>query len=326
MSVSRVYRLLRVVTLLQGTKGYTASELALELDVSRRTVFRDLNMLEMARIPYYFDDDSGAYRIDKHFFLPPINLTLPEALAMLVLTGRLRGASGLPLLSHGARAAVKMESVLPDSIRRHLGSVIDQVHVSLGPLSRHEGLEGIFDELSAAAAEHRVCKLVYLSFAERKQMTFLVHPLRQMFLARAWYLLAYSPANGDLRTFKLARIRKLTVSDRTFTPPPTAQVDAHFGQAWSMIPEGKLYDVHLRFDRKVAGNVAEVQWHPSQQVQWNDDGSMDFRVRVDGLGEISWWILGYGATAEVISPPALRKMIVDAAEKLLARYHAGGRE
>ncbi len=320
MSVSRVYRLLRVITLLQGTKGYTASELALELDVSRRTVFRDLNMLEMARIPYYFDEESGAYRINKHFFLPPINLTLPEALAMLVLTGRLRGASRLPLLSHGARAAVKMENALPDSIRRHVGSVIDQVHMSLGPLSRHEGLEGMFDELSAAAAERKVCKLVYLSFAERKQVTMTVHPLRLMFQGRAWYLLAHSTTHGELRTFKLARIRKLTVTDRTFTPPPAEKVDKHFGQAWSMIPEGKLHDVHLRFDRKMAGNVAEVQWHASQRVQWNDDGSMDFHVRVDGLGEISWWVLGYGATAEVISPPPLRKMIVDAAGQLLARY------
>ena len=54
MSTSRVYRLLRLITLLQGTKKYTAGDLAAELEVSRRTVFRDLNMLEMAHIPYYF--------------------------------------------------------------------------------------------------------------------------------------------------------------------------------------------------------------------------------------------------------------------------------
>ncbi|NLW86197.1 MAG: HTH domain-containing protein, partial [Planctomycetes bacterium] len=53
MSISRVYRILRIITILQGSRGYTADELASELDVSRRTVFRDLNMLEMARIPYY---------------------------------------------------------------------------------------------------------------------------------------------------------------------------------------------------------------------------------------------------------------------------------
>jgi proteasome accessory factor B len=218
---------------------------------------------------------------------------------------------------------MKMESVLPESIRRHVGSVIDQVHVSLGPLSRHDGLEDMFDQLSAAIVDRRVCKLIYLSFADRKQVTMTVHPLRLMFMGRAWYLLAHSAAHGQLRTFKLARVRKLTVTDRTFDPPPQADLDKHFGQAWSMIPEGKMYDVHLRFDRKVAGNVAEVQWHPSQKVQWNDDGSIDFQVRVDGLGEISWWVMGYGPSVEVISPPPLRRMLADAAEKVLGMYRGG---
>ncbi len=89
MNVSRIYRLLRVVTLLQSGRGYTAGQLAEELQVSRRTVFRDLNALEMARIPYYFDHESQGFRISQHFFMPPVNLTLSEALTLLV-TSRVR--------------------------------------------------------------------------------------------------------------------------------------------------------------------------------------------------------------------------------------------
>jgi predicted DNA-binding transcriptional regulator YafY len=62
MRVSRIHRLLRMITLLQGRQSWSVEELALELQVSRRTVFRDLNMLEMAHIPYYFDDERGNYR------------------------------------------------------------------------------------------------------------------------------------------------------------------------------------------------------------------------------------------------------------------------
>ena len=92
MSISRIYRLLRLITLLQGGRTYTARELARELEVSRRTIFRDLNMLELAHIPYYYDPKRGGYKINRHFFLPPINLTLSEALAVLMLAGRLQGA------------------------------------------------------------------------------------------------------------------------------------------------------------------------------------------------------------------------------------------
>ena len=320
MSISRVYRLLRMITMLQGSRKYTAAELARELEVSRRTIFRDLNMLEMAHIPYYFDPEKGGYQINRTFFLPPVNLTLPEALAMLMLTGRLRGASRLPLLTHASRAAVKLESALPESIRQHVGSVIDNLQASLGPLARHEGLEPTFEQLASALVERKVCRLVYISLFEKKQIVAYVHPLRLAFHGRAWYLLAYSASHGEVRTFKLARIRRLTVTDRTFQPPPPEKVRDHFGSAWSMIPEGTVHDVQVHFDRPVASNVAEVQWHPSQRVQWNDDGSAEFFVRVDGLGEIAWWVLGYGRHAEVVVPAALRKNVADSARAMATRY------
>jgi len=320
MRISRIYRLLRLITLLQSGRKYTADELAQELEVSRRTIFRDLNMLEMAHIPYYFDAEHGGYQINRHFFLPPVNLTLGEALAMLVLSGGLRGAGKLPLLSEGTRAAVKLESVLPAAIREHVGSVIDNVSMTLGPLSRHEQLGGMFEQLAGAIVRQCVCELVYLSFRERKQITVTVHPLRLVFRSRAWYLIAFSETHKQVRTFKLGRIRKLTVSDKTFTPPKGVDLESHFGRAWGMIPEGRLYDVRLHFDSKVAGNVAEVQWHPTQQVEWNDDGSIEFCARVDGLGEITWWILGYGDQVEVLEPPALRKRFVEVAGAMLGRH------
>jgi proteasome accessory factor B len=309
-----------MITMLQGTRGYSATQLAGELEVSRRTIFRDLNMLEMARIPYFFDPQRSGYRLNPNFFLPPVNLTLPEALAILLLAGRLRGTARLPLLAHASRAAVKLESALPDSIRQHVGSVIDNLQASLGPLSRHEGLEGAFEELASAIVQRRVCRIVYISLHERKQLVLPVRPLRLAFLGRAWYLLAHSERHAELRTFKLLRIRKCTVLERTFTPPPPEQVQRHFGGAWSMIPEGRSYDVQVHFDPKVASNVAEVQWHPTQRCRWNDDGSMEFQARVDGLGEIAWWVLGYGPFAEVIAPPPLRKAMRDSAQAMAQRY------
>jgi len=325
MSVSRIYRLLSLITMLQQRRAYTVNELADELEVSRRTVFRDLNMLEMARIPYYHDPDSGGYRISRTFFLPPINLTITEALAMLMLVGRMKGARRLPLLSEGRRAAMKLESALPGSIRSHVGSVIDKMSVSLGPLARHKGLDATFEDLTEGIVGRRVCRLVYISFQEHKQIITRVHPLRLAFAGRAWYLIAYSAKHRAIRTFKLGRIRKLTLTAQTFDAPRDVDVDKYFGAAWNMIPEGRVHDVHLRFARSVAGNVAEVQWHRTQKVRWNDDGSMEFHVSVDGLGEISWWVLGYGDQVEVIAPPALRKRVADVAAAVLGKYRKGGR-
>jgi len=326
MSISRIYRLLRLITMLQSGRSYTVAQLAEELEVSRRTVFRDLNVLEMAHIPYYFDRQRQSYRINQHFFMPPLNLTLPESLALLVSARRAGGSTAQPLAAASQRAAIKIQSVLPVPLREHLGTVLDRVAVVPAATARHEGLEDTFDRLVAAVAERKVCRLVYISFHEAKQIATTVEPLRLAFVGRAWYLIAHSRRHRERRTFKLGRIRKLTVTPRTFAARDDAQADGRdFGDAWSMIPEGKIHDVHLHFAAKVAGNVAEVNWHHSQRVAWRDDGSIDFRVRVDGLGEIAWWVLGYGDQVRVIAPRELARRVARVGRRVAAMYAEGAR-
>jgi predicted DNA-binding transcriptional regulator YafY len=128
MKISRLYRVLRLITLLHSHRGYSADQLAAELDVSRRTVFRDLNMLEQAHIPYYFDDDTGGYRLGAEFFLPAVNLTLPEALSLVAMAGAKDAfRAHLPLARHARLAAGKIEGTLPQQVRQYVGSLASKL-------------------------------------------------------------------------------------------------------------------------------------------------------------------------------------------------------
>jgi proteasome accessory factor B len=320
VNVSRIYRLLRLVNLLQGGRTMTANELADDLQVSRRTIFRDLNALELAHIPYYYDAVSKGYRISQTFFLPPVNLTLAEAMALLVMTSRLGKDAALPLLRQGTHAAAKIESVLPKPVRDHVGSVLNRLSVSLPAAADHEGLDAAFDALSRAIAERRICRMQYESFHEGETIDIDIHPLRLAFVSRAWYVLAWTPAEKQIRTYKLVRIHDLQLLSKTFAAAPEAELSDHFGLAWSMIPEGKVYNIHLHFKPMVAGNVAEVRWHDTQEIQRNDDGSIEFHVKVDGLREITWWILGYGDQVKVVKPKALARRVAEAAARTAAQY------
>jgi len=324
MKISRIHRLLRLVALLQREVSCDAEELAEELQVSRRTVFRDLNMLEMARIPYYFDTERGGYRLSKHFFLPPVNLDLSEALSLMLLASRRKPLAPSPHHAHAARAAMKLECVLPAPVRAHIGSILPHIDVRPGPQARQQGVDTLLTRLAAAIASRRVCRMVYISFHERRQLRLTVHPLRLVFVQRAWYLRAFSPHFGEKRTFKLSRIKTLDVLDGVFTPPASDGEDEPFGRAWCMIPEGTCYDIHLRFDRQVAGTVAEVQWHASQRIAWGDDGTLDFHVRVDGLSEIASWILSYGPHVRVVAPEALLRHMADTTGRMAALYGERG--
>jgi predicted DNA-binding transcriptional regulator YafY len=91
-----------------------------------------------------------------------------------------------------------------------------------------------------------------------------------------------------------------------------------------MIRGDKSYDVLLRFSPLVGPNVAEVNWHKTQRVRWDDDGAVFFSCTVDGLDEIAWWVLSYGPEVEVLKPPDLRRRIAKMARQMLDLYHKGG--
>ncbi|MBI5726188.1 MAG: YafY family transcriptional regulator [Planctomycetes bacterium] len=325
VSVSRIYRLIELIAMLQSGRDFTTAELAGELQTSRRTIFRDLNVLEMARIPYYFDKERQSYAIRDHFFLPPINLTLEEAMSLLVIGGGFRRQGQVPLMAHGAKAALKLENALPAAIRRHVGSMMSRMNVRLAPLASHKGHDSIFEQMSAAIVQHQACRIKYMSFADGREIVTLIHPMRLVFIGRAWYVIAYSRKDRALRTYKLIRIRNLHVTDKTFKPRRKLNLDDYFGQAWCMIPEGKIYKIHLHFEPKVGGNVAEVLWHPTQKIRKNADGSVEYYASVDGIGEISWWILGYGDQVKVVSPKALADRVAAIAGAMVEKYRGIGK-
>jgi len=326
MKVARLQRVLRLLTVLQSDRYYRPSELAQKLGVSRRTVFRDLEVLYQAGIPCYYDEQRGGYKIAQNFFLPPLNLQLSEALALLLAAQSAGGRHGLPLLQAAQDAALKIESALPAHVRQYCGSLLRHVTLRQTPHARHEELDDLLSLLQRAIRQRRQVNLTYISFLERRQITTVLNPYHLHFAERAWYVIGYSSLHRQVRTFKLGRIKHARLLDAAFTLRRPFRLDEYLGDAWSLIPEGRLYQVELRFAPKVAGNVAEVLWHRKQQLAWRDDGALTFRVQVDGLGEITWWILSYGDQVQVLKPAALRRRVAEVAANVLSLYRNGPQE
>jgi hypothetical protein len=108
------------------------------------------------------------------------------------------------------------------------------------------------------------------------------------------------------------RFHQLNPSDNEIYVEEDEQfnLSEHFGYAWSLLREGQIYEVVLKFSPEIAVEVAEVQWHKTQNVAFEEDGSAILKFMVDGLNEITWWILSYSNMVEVFSPGILRQRIV----------------
>jgi len=179
------------------------------------------------------------------------------------------------------------------------------------------GLDNAFTLLQSAAAQRKKVRVEYDPLCDGKVISCEVSPYHLLYNQRAWYIVGHSSIHKTIRTFKLNRIRGAKMLDEQFDGNDDFDLAEYLGCAWSMIPEGKMYHVRLQFTPKVANNVAEVNWHKSQQVTRGPDGSAIIDFRVDGLGEITWWILGYGDQVEALAPATLRKNIAEIAKRLV---------
>jgi predicted DNA-binding transcriptional regulator YafY len=317
MKTSRISRVVRLLTTLQSRESYAVSDLAKMFGTSRRTVFRDLKELQAVGVPYHYNVKSGSYTIDPEFFLPPIDLNLQEALGLLLLVHKASSQIQMPFRNSALLAALKIENNLPAKIRQYCSTTLQNISTKVDPQAPTRELDKTFAQLQTAIAKKMKVSMRYHSFFEGQIIDVELCPYHLMYNRRAWYVLGFSDLHKSVRTFKLNRIRELKSTEKSFIDGENFNANDFFGRAWSMIPEGKIYNVKLRFLPMVANNVAEVQWHSTQKVTHNSDGSATVEFRVDGLKEIGWWILGYGDQVEVLAPKALRDKVLETAKNMI---------
>jgi proteasome accessory factor B len=320
MHIGRLHRVLKLLTLLQTGHPYNAGQLAEVCGVSRRTIYRDLGTMEQAGIPVYFDRDSGRYQVHEAALMRPVNLQLDEALAVVLLASELGRKGGLPLFEPARDAAAKIEASLPLGMRALLDRLACTTTVRPGPTARHHCLRETYRFVQDAIRRRQSLQAVYISFHDAGQIRTRLDPYWLLFNERAWYVIGRSSRHRGTRTFKLGRFKRLEPADRRFQRPEGLTLEKHLGNAWRMIRGDTAYDVHLKFSPLISPNVAEVTWHRTQQVAWDEDGCVHFRATVDGLSEIVWWVLGYGPEVEVLEPPELRDRVAEAARRMLGLY------
>ena len=316
MKSRRVSRVVEILATLQSGRNYTASQLAKIFGTSRRTIYRDLKELEAIGVSYHYDATTGGYTMDPEFFLPPVDLKLQEAMSLLLLVHKASEQLQLPFKNSALLAALKIENNLPAKIRQHCNTALRSISTRAAAQAPIRELDKTFAQLQKTIEKKQKVSIRYHSLFDGRDIELELCPYHLLYNQRAWYVVGLSGMHNSVRTFKLARIRQLKTLSQHFVDDGNFDLSEYLGRAWSMIPEGRIYNVKLRFLPKVAENVAEVRWHSTQKVTHNGDGSVIVEFRVDGLGEITWWILGYGDQVQVLRPKRLRQKIIETAKNV----------
>ncbi len=315
----RAARFLRVATVLHAhPQGISAQDIAAQIGVSKRTVYRDLQAMELdAELPIW--QDKGRWGLDSGAFLPPLALTLPEATTFFLAARLLAKATDEhdpELLS----AFVKLAAILPPVLAEHLHATVD----AYAATPRNERFTRVLRVLTQSWAERRVVELdygagVYDPGKAPRRARVRPYAIEPSAHTRALYLIGWDEARKARRTFKVERILEASLTPETFEDA-SAALERDLLAAWDVISNEPLTRVEVRFSTEVAARVAETRWHPTQDVEPSPDGRLLWRATVSGLLEVRIWILGWGADAEVLEPAELREAIAAELARAAAVY------
>ena len=320
----RLARLLSVVSILysrgSGESGVAVSEIARLTGMTTRTVYRDINALDDELGVPVFQAGRGRYGIDRKFFLPPLRLSVPEAI-VLFLASRLIARWSDQYDAAVVSAFTKLADALPQPIARHVAATMLRV----GEHDANEPFTRSFSAVARGWAEGRVVEIDYdPGTAPRKRTR--VHPyfLEPDAALRSVYLIAHDETARAMRTYKVERIRSATLTADRYEIPDDFDPDRWLASSWGIWAPDSTPPVRirLRFAREIAHRVREAVWHRSQTLTELPDGGVELEVTVNGIVEIRPWILSWGDGVEVLEPPELRDSVAGAVRAAAARYGA----
>jgi predicted DNA-binding transcriptional regulator YafY len=308
----RLARIMRVLQLLQSRGRWNVTSIAQEMECSERTIHRDLTVLELAGVPWSYDKDLQCYRLRPDYTFPTLGLSDDEVLGLATATVT-SAAAGLDINTGVSPASEKFLAARPDATElfeeaTHLTQVLD---LKLVDHSQHrEALRTI----QWALVERKQLTGKYLSpyeSGESGPKTLTLHPYRLCLVKSAWYLIA-RPIDSDAPiTLRPTRFQSLRMVDQPAMLPEDFDLRAYFGNAWAVYRGDTTSDIELTFSSRVADIVVETRWHHTQSVKRNADDSLTMTFQIDGLNEISRWLLGWAGDVHIVRPDALRQLVLD---------------
>jgi predicted DNA-binding transcriptional regulator YafY len=318
----RASRLLSIMMLLQSRGRMSAESLAEELEVSVRTIYRDIDQLSAAGVPVYADiGRNGGFALLDGWRTRLTGLTAPEARA-LFLSGLPGPASELGLGDEVAAAELKLLAALPSDWQSEARRMASRFHLdprgwfSTGP--RPEFLKLVAE---AVWSEKRIT-IKYDSWTQVSERT--VEPLGLVLKAGVWYLVARREAG--FRTYRLSQIQALTVTGEAFERPADFDLPAHWQDATASF-EREVYvaTAKVRATKIGVSRLKDISRHckeaiEAQALEYDADGWAVFTVPIEEERWASREMTRAGAEVEVLEPPGLRERMVEIAKKLANSY------
>lgn len=324
--LSRQWKIIQ--TLLTNKMGKSAQDLANSLDCHARTVYRDLEALQMAGFPLYteqFGHKTLWFIIDDGNRQPPTPLNLDELMALYFSRNMLKVLEGTAIYDSLVSLFEKVKSTLAPEFIRYLEKYEHSLAVGVKAHKPYQRFQDTLAKVQEAAQNQYMIDIEYFTMSRQEITRRRVAPYKVWFYDETFYLIGYCQLRRDVRMFAIDRIKGIDLSQETFDTPRNFDIETFMARSFGVF-QGETVKVRILFGPETAGYVQEKIWHPTQALTPQPDGSIIFSAQVAGIEEIKRWVLKWGAGAKVLTPEILRQAVTDEIKSMLESYdsHAPG--
>ena len=313
-------RLLETVFLLLDKRKVTAEELATRFGVSKRTVLRDMESLTLAGIPIYSrQGKEGGFSLMETFILDKSLLTAEEQKEILSALETMKPFTE----NHTEKLLMKLKGIFSSPEPR-----TDWLEVDFFRWGKKNGDSERFNLLKSCILKRQPVAFVYSGTSgktEKRQ----AYPLKLVFKKNTWYLQGFCPDKNDYRTFKLNRLRELSVLPGSFEDkyrPPLLDNPEYILEnpatnppdTGNQNPPVPIISLILEFSPEVAYRVYD-EFEP-EEITPNSDGSFTVEVSYPETDWVYGYILSFGTAITVISPRRVAEIIKSRSEKIFQKY------
>jgi proteasome accessory factor B len=323
-------RMMRMHERLKAGRYPNCRKLADELEVSSKTVQRDIDFMRYRLgLPIEYDQlHFGFYYTEPVANFPNIEISEGELIALYIGQKALTQYKGTSFEAPLSTAFRKITDGLRDTISMtwsDLDSAVSFRSAGRATTDIHQ-----FEQLSHAVFKQLEVRFDYKKPDGARYEQRYVQPYHLGCVENLWYLFGFDLDRQQLRTFALPRIRDVRVSKTKFRRPIDFSIGRFLGESFGVFakPTKTKYNVRVEFDSFAATRIQERQWHPSQklkQLSRGRGGGIELSLTLGNLEEVERWILSWGSHAQVLAPAELSGRISKIVSTLADTYRAATR-
>ncbi len=312
--MNKIERLTGIMFILNRKKQVQARELAEIFEVSERTIYRDIQALSELKIPVIAETGiRGGYRIANDYFLQPIVLTEEECQAIFLGCNFIRQQKGFPFAKPAEIALEKLSSVFPEKNIAAAEGVLQKITYDLPVVAAASDLSPILSQIKEAMVNRKTIEIDYQALNKNEISTRKIDVYKLIFENDAWHILGFCHLRGEVRQFKVTRIKSLKTTNESFTLE-------NWHETPGLTPKEPII-IKVEQGTKTAFKIKES--HSYKKFIFREDSGyiyLHFPGAWFSPEHIIDITLGFGPSAEITSPASVREDFYKILNHLAVKY------